>query len=746
MKQIVFLLLAVHLQMILFAQQNIVDSFLKKIAVASADTTRVSLLYALGNYYADELTNLDSAMAYASRGMALSQDIGFLRGDIRGLSEISYLMVLAGKIEEAKQLAHTGLKICDSLAPQFDRLKINFYRRLGGIYTEANPDSAIYYTRKALQLAQESQDPIREAYAYGQMGYDLLFLGNYPEALKLTLRGVEIANKTNDVAEQSAQYRLLGNVYFFQNDITRSIHYYDTAESLLDREQVMESKSTRSAIYVSKARAYLKLGVLDSALLYANRSYQLAQKNYFNTITARLLNILGNIYEKMGNDSASLDYFHRGIKFSIQYNSASAVIQTYNSLAQYFLLHKKTDSALWYANKAVDQISTSGVILDQPETYRILSEVFRMKNDIGNAYKYWGLMQSAKDSLLGMNKVEQMKMIEFGEQQQKIQEKANELAYKNKARTSALIAGIALLMIIAGLLWRTTNIKQKSYAALKIQQAETERQRTNAEHNLTRLQETQALLIHSEKMASLGELTAGIAHEIQNPLNFVNNFSEVNTELIEELQHDIGTGNVENAKIIAEEIGRNEQKINHHGKRADAIVKSMLQHSKESKGQLERTNITDLVAESVKLGQQGLQTKYSDLNIAINKNLDPEAVSLLIIPQDISRVLLDLFSNSFYAVAEKKKMAGSNVFEPLVSVSTRKNNDFVEIRITDNGIGISKNIIDKVFQPFFTTKPAGQGTGLGLSLSYDIIKAHRGHISVESSNADRTTLLIQLPV
>ncbi|HET7001504.1 MAG TPA: two-component regulator propeller domain-containing protein [Puia sp.] len=256
---------------------------------------------------------------------------------------------------------------------------------------------------------------------------------------------------------------------------------------------------------------------------------------------------------------------------------------------------------------------------------------------------------------------------------------------------------------------------------------------------------TQAQLIQSEKMASLGELTAGIAHEIQNPLNFVNNFSDINKELAGELQQELKSGRIEEAIAISNDLISNEEKINHHGKRADAIVKGMLQHTRSHTSTKESTNINALADEYLRLSYHGLRARDKSFNATMTTDFDPAIGNINIIPQDIGRVLLNLNNNAFYAVSEKKKKQPGN-YEPTVSVSTRKVNGKVEIRVKDNGNGIPQKVIDKIFQPFFTTKPAGQGTGLGLSISYDIIKAHGGELKVESKEWEGTEFVIQLPV
>ena len=262
---------------------------------------------------------------------------------------------------------------------------------------------------------------------------------------------------------------------------------------------------------------------------------------------------------------------------------------------------------------------------------------------------------------------------------------------------------------------------------------------------LANLQSTQAQLIQSEKMASLGELTAGIAHEIQNPLNFVNNFSDLNNELITELRDEIANNNFDEVNLLAKDIQENEQKITHHGKRAEAIVKGMLQHSRSSGGIKELTDINALSDEYLRLSYHGLRAKDKNFHATLTTDFNKAIGQLNIVHQDIGRVLLNLYNNAFYAVNEKKKQYPEE-YEPTVSVSTKETDNKIIITVKDNGNGIPQQVVEKIFQPFFTTKPTGHGTGLGLSLSYEIIKAHGGDIKVDTKEGEYTEFHIALPV
>jgi len=294
---------------------------------------------------------------------------------------------------------------------------------------------------------------------------------------------------------------------------------------------------------------------------------------------------------------------------------------------------------------------------------------------------------------------------------------------------------------------RFNDLKIAEAHALKAEQdlIEIKAARKHAEDALVELQATQKQLVQSEKMASLGELTAGIAHEIQNPLNFVNNFSDVSNELLEEMKAELEKGNTKDAAAIVNDVKQNLEKILYHGKRADAIVKGMLQHSRTSSGQKELTDINALADEYLRLAYHGLRAKDKSFNAKFITDFDDRIGKISIIPQEMGRVILNLINNAFYTVNEKQKRLNGS-FEPTVSVSTKKVDDTVIITVADNGNGMPQKNLDKIFQPFFTTKPTGQGTGLGLSLAYDIVtKGHNGEIKIETKEGEGSKFIVIIP-
>jgi signal transduction histidine kinase len=334
-----------------------------------------------------------------------------------------------------------------------------------------------------------------------------------------------------------------------------------------------------------------------------------------------------------------------------------------------------------------------------------------------------------------------------------IQQDENLTAEQKNAIAKSLKDADKELEITAFKLDRTEKVKRTTAILLEETIEELEQKRKAIEETNTALQRSleelkaaQAQLIQSEKMASLGELTAGIAHEIQNPLNFVNNFSEVSNELIDEMTEQLEKGNAEEAKAIAGEVKMSLEKINFHGKRADGIVKSMLQHSRTSSNKKEPTDVNALADEYLRLAYHGMRAKDMSFNSAMKTDYDENIGLIKIISQDVGRVILNLITNAFYAVTEKKKLQQEG-YEPTVTVSTKKIGNKIEVKVKDNGTGIPQKALDKIFQPFFTTKPTGQGTGLGLSLSYDIVtKGHGGELKVETKEGEYTEFSIILPV
>jgi signal transduction histidine kinase len=405
------------------------------------------------------------------------------------------------------------------------------------------------------------------------------------------------------------------------------------------------------------------------------------------------------------------------------------------NLAYLFQQNGQIDSAFYYSYQALQEFRYAQQTTKTMDAALLLSDLYKGKKQFDSAYTYLSYYTSVKEKSLTNENVKKVQNLAFNEtlHQRQLEQERREAQqqYEARLKISGLLAVLIVILLLAVILYRSNKQKQK--AKVKIEKAYEE------------LKTTQAQLIQAEKMASLGELTAGIAHEIQNPINFVNNFSEVSVELIDEWKEGFINGDGQEAIAIADNVKENLGKILYHGRRADAIVKGMLQHSRTSSGKKEPTDINALADEYLRLSYHGLRAKDEGFNATLQTNFDESIGRISVGAQDIGRVLLNLFNNAFYAVNEKKKQAGE-AYEPKVVVSTKKLKDRVEIVVKDNGNGIPPKVVDKIFQPFFTTKPTGQGTGLGLSLSYDIVKAHGGDLSVKTKEGEYAAFIIELPL
>ena len=651
----------------------------------------------------------------------------------------------------AQQTMHNNLY--DELSKTSnDTLKLFLLDQIGSSFIEKNWDSASYYEEKSLLLSKEIHFSLMQAYLYDLTGYINIHMGNFSQALTELLAAIDIAQNpandnvsiNNNINEYFKYYEtndpskirlhILGWCHLHLGHLYGSVgSYADEIKQYFICENYWHDKTLLTYVFMNLGNGYLNMNRFDSALYYENKAYQLANADNF-TYYFKLLKLLGIIHTRLGNYSEAKKYFYQDLATDRSSNKNDI----YTSLGLLYLNMGIKDSALYFANLGNQLATISKAPEDIIYARSLLADVYDSLHIPDSTLKYQRQVKKLQDSTFSAQKLLNFQQVYFDDQARKKKMEEAKKNYQNKLRVYTLIAALVILIIATVFLMRNIKMRKKTNAQLQQQKKE-------LELSLAQLKSTQSQLIQSEKMASLGELTAGIAHEIQNPLNFVNNFSDVNRELADELEQEIDEGKYLDAKATAGNIKDNEEKINHHGKRADAIVKGMLQHSRTSSGQKESTDINVLVDEYLRLAYHGFRAKEKSFNAEIKTEFDNSVGKISIIPQEISRVILNLINNAFYAVNEKQKQ-NLDGYEPLVTVSTVKQNGKVEIKVKDNGNGIPQKIVDKIFQPFFTTKPTGQGTGLGLSLAYDIVKAHGGEIKVQSKEGEGSEFVIQLPL
>jgi len=629
-----------------------------------------------------------------------------------------------------------------------------------------NTDSTLYYleqTLRQLQVIKSSRDLMNWAgytdwliYIQELNAVKLHSLGNYPKSLELRLDNLRLAEKAN---LPNGVFNSIANLiddYVSMKDYSTALTYSRRLQNELARIKP-EEEFYQYAFVVAFGRltsSYYNLGFLDSALHYGIPLYNFAKARTMLYAIPGTGRLLGDIYAQQKKSDSAFFYYRTARAIASKAYNRPEHFRSLIGMAKLYSYAGKNDSALYYARSALGIVQHDKIELqlggDDATTFLadvspLIAGLYKANGQLDSAYKYLELSIAAKDSLFNVSKARDFQNLSFNESLRQLQiEQQNREArqrYETRLKIYGLIAIIAGIMILAFILYRNNKQKQKANGLLASQKSDIEK-------TLKELRTTQKQLIQSEKMASLGELTAGIAHEIQNPLNFVNNFSEVNSELINELVDEVDKGNTAEVKLIAVDIKENSEKINHHGKRADAIVKGMLQHSQSSSGVKEPTDINALCDEYLRLAYHGLRAKDKSFNATMKTDFDESIGNINIIPQDIGRVVLNLINNAFYAASLPSAggfLDSDITRNPTVWVSTKKVGDKVLISVRDNGPGIPQKILDKIFQPFFTTKPTGQGTGLGLSLSYDIVKAHGGELKVETKEGEGSTFIIQLP-
>jgi signal transduction histidine kinase len=610
-------------------------------------------------------------------------------------------------------------------------------------YLDRNLDSSYKYAQQANAMLLKLDDEKYDAAMARILGRIMQSQGNYQKALEYFLEQLSLVQELKDTLSIAFCLLDIGNLYLETKDYAKAKNYYLQVIKFDPDKSSAFGRSAPNLALVRMGRIYYNLHQLDSARFYTTQAYQLALKPIDRQSQSEALTLLGNIVADEGQKEKAINYYLLAIEQGKLYNSSSVIAENYLHIADVFYRRQQADSGIYYARKAFDLAGQLGSTYFIADASNLLVKLFKGTGHTDSALKYLETVVTAKDSLYIQNKNQQLQTIEFNEQLQKQESHAKQQKFISQVRTYILTAGLALLVLIC--IFLLVNIRRKQQVNKLLNQRSEKIQRTLAE-----LETTQSQLIQKEKMASLGELTAGIAHEIQNPLNFINNFSEVSMEIAKELKEeisvlDIDTNEKNNLKSIADDLVQNQEKIMDHGQRADAIVKGMLQHSRNAPGEREPININILADEFLRLSYYGIRAKDKNFNAVFKTEFDENIGKINVVPQNIGRVLLNLFNNAFYSVAEKKKkLKGS--FEPTVWVTTRKKDDKIEICVKDNGLGIPQDIINKIFQPFYTTKPSGHGTGLGLSLSYDIIvKEHGGTVNVESKEGEYAQFILGLP-
>jgi two-component system NtrC family sensor kinase len=661
------------------------------------------------------------------------------------------LILLSGNSNAQLQ----GRLLIDSLITRMSLLKedtnkVKVIHEISSAYYPINPDTGLLYGKQEVELAEKLNWEKGIGFANNTIGVNYWAKSNYPLALEYYFKALKIGEEFNIKDLSTTSLGNIGTIYFEQSNYEKALEFDLKAIKLF---QEMDNQKAVARNLGNVAEVYNKLKNYEKALEYYFKA--LTMNEALGRKPSKALNEMGiaDVYAAQSDYPKALENYFSALQLNRELGSKRAMSDCFSSIGNIYLrMVKKNETHLTgnrdfflqnakkYTDSSILLCISIGNFSILVNSYANLSEIEALSGDYKKALETYRLFSVTKDSVFNLDRSKKLTQTamqyEFDKKEAvaKAEQEKKDADSKRIQNLQFTAIGVSLLIVIF-LFWNNRE-KQKA--------------KTNIEKAYTELKVTQAQLIQSEKMASLGELTAGIAHEIQNPLNFVNNFSEVSIELVDEMNEEMQNGNLEDAKQIAIDLKDNLSKINHHGRRAGDIVKGMLQHSRSSSGVKEPTDINALCDEYLRLAYHGLRAKDKDFNATLITDFDDSIGKINMIPQDMGRVILNLITNAFYVVAEKKKLLGEG-YDPIVTVTTKSTVPLpggpqgVEVRVADNGNGIPPKVLDKIFQPFFTTKPTGQGTGLGLSLSYDIVKAHGGEIKVTTKENEGTEFIIQLP-
>ena len=626
------------------------------------------------------------------------------------------------------QLGFAQSKFIDSLSKQLsvetdEKSKILLLSDIASTYRLIKPDTALLLGQKALGWAKKINFPHGESAALNAIGATYRIVGDLQNAMSYSYESISIAQKQDLKVELAKGYINMGIIYSDLKEYDLAIKKIRLAIGIIKK---VDDKRTYITGLSNLGETYRKNNQLDSALFYLQQSHDLLIGSNNSQIWPFIYSRLAATHLQLKNYEIGYINAKKSLEIGKREKNFRVQCIANQLLSQYHQSFNNLDSAIYYAKQGFEVAQAYRYKLDMLDISNLLSNLYEQKDDINQAYHYAKVFKSLNDTIYGVDRVNALQKKIIEEQEIARDNEAKNLAAQNQLKQNGLLLILSIMAIAGYFLYR--NIRQKQKA------------NQNLEKTLSVLKSTQTQLIQSEKLASLGELTAGIAHEIQNPLNFVNNFSELSVDLADELEDEINKPKLDIDLIsdLTKDLKSNQAKINYHGKRASSIVKGMLEHSRASTGVKELTDINKLADEYLRLSYHGLRAKDKDFNADFLTDFDENLPKIEAIPQDMGRVLLNLINNAFWAVKTVEK--------PLVVVKTEHIDKEIIIKVSDNGTGMSEVTKAKTFQPFFTTKPTGEGTGLGLSLAYDIVtKGHGGTLKVESTEGVGSEFIITLP-
>jgi two-component system, NtrC family, sensor kinase len=592
---------------------------------------------------------------------------------------------------------------------------------------ESDLDSLIEDAYKVLDYAIESENEVGIADA--QMNLVKIYLSQFEsiKSIEFALEALKVYEKHKMHDKVAYAMLQLGVIYFYQNNYNKSLDYYSKA---IDHYSKSGTNKYTSTLFYLSGINYSKLKNFASAHSFFNRALQInSDLNDYRGVAECNLG-LADLFIMQSQPDSAIRYIESVYHYSDTSDNSYGKAKSLILLSEAYKLQSKTNDAIKSALKGLwiaDSIGARELIID---ARKLLHQLHYNSGDFRNAYHYLFSYMGLRDSVINEKTSRNIARLEADYIINNKQNQILLLENQNRNRLILLIASVitGVLALLLALVFFAKE-QQRKKANIKLEKAYNE------------LETTQKQLIHHEKLASLGHLTAGIAHEIKNPLNFVNNFSQLSIDLLKELDLSL---NDQEQKALIKDVSMNLEKISQHGERANSIITRMLDHSRSGEREVTKTDVNKLLQEYYSLAYQATRINHPGYQCSLITHLEEEIPPVYVVAQEISRVFLNIFNNSLYAMLLKK--ISDESFKPELSIETTQTDQLVRIIICDNGPGIPESILDKIFQPFFTTKPAGEGTGLGLSLSYDIINAHGGTIFAKNLPEGGACFEIDLPL
>ncbi|UOG76940.1 ATP-binding protein [Hymenobacter tibetensis] len=645
-----------------------------------------------------------------------------------------------------------------------DTSRVLLLANLSATYRYSHFDSVQKYAQQGLRLARRIGYHKGEGRCLSRLAILYSERGNLPEALRLNLQALQLNQQSNDLEGKSRTFNQTGLLYFALDDFRPSLHYYFQARAMYQQARVNDP-SQLASILTNMGASYEGLGLLDSASYYLHQAYALARTppaagwSCWGNPRPYILREIGLLQAARGMMNSAVQHYHLSARAALPENDLRCRCRAFQYMAELYFRRHQADSSIFYARKSLAVGQTLPFIVGVLRTSTLLADAFRARGQDDSTLKYMSIMLTAQDSLHNPQRIKQLDAIGFQEQQRLQQLEAENAQFTATVRTYVLWVGLGILLLIALFLWRHNWHQQRANQRLQQlnqqigqQKEELTKQRDTLASIVQQLRTTQSQLVLREKMASLGELMAGVAHELKNPMSSVKNFAAISVGLCQELREELAKVPlpIDDQQIIDDmfqNLSQYQSKIVLHSKQAEGFVSSMLDYSSTGPAQRQATNLNVLANEYMRLTYHDLRIKNRHFNAALFSHPDETLPEVSVVRQELGRVLVSLFTTAFHGVHQRQRQATDEEYVPQITLSTHHRGDHAEIRVRDNGPGIAEEGIADIFQRFFTTKPDGEGLGLGLWVSYDIItRSHGGTLEVTSQPGEYTEFIITLPL